>query len=59
MIARRYREENLESHIRPLTAAADPWEFIYVDDNARPHRSGRIDEYTRGFQINAPHVAKP
>ena len=45
LTSRRYRDEILESHIRPLTAAADPGDFIYVDDNARPHRGGLIDEY--------------
>ena len=44
LTARRYRDEILETHVRPYAGAVGP-EFILVDDNARPHRGFQCDAY--------------
>ncbi|GFW60685.1 transposable element Tcb2 transposase [Trichonephila clavipes] len=40
----RYRDEILDPYVRPYAAAIGN-EFILMDDNARPHRAGIVEEY--------------
>lgn len=48
--AQRYREEILEPHVRLFRGAVGP-EFIFMDDNARPHRSQLVDEFLQEEDI--------
>ena len=45
LTSRRYRDDILDNHVRPLVEAAGAGRFMLVDDNARPHRSALIDQY--------------
>ncbi|GFW76436.1 transposable element Tc3 transposase [Trichonephila clavipes] len=38
-----YRDVNLEQHVRLFRGAMDA-EFLFMDDNARPHRANIVDE---------------
>ncbi|GFW74384.1 transposable element Tcb2 transposase [Trichonephila clavipes] len=40
----RYRDEILDPYVRPYAAAIGN-DFILMDDNARPHRAGIVEEY--------------
>ncbi|GFX99636.1 transposable element Tcb2 transposase [Trichonephila clavipes] len=40
----RYRDETLDSYVRPYAAAIGN-DFILMDDNARPHRARIVEEY--------------
>ncbi|GFS85612.1 transposable element Tc3 transposase [Trichonephila clavipes] len=40
----RYRDETLDPYVRPYAAAIGN-DFILMDDNARPHRAGIVEEY--------------
>ncbi|GFY06150.1 transposable element Tcb2 transposase [Trichonephila clavipes] len=40
----RYRDEILDPYVRPYAAAICN-DFILMDDNARPHRAGIVEEY--------------
>ncbi|GFW85188.1 transposable element Tc3 transposase [Trichonephila clavipes] len=40
----RYRDEILDLYVRPYAAAIGN-DFILMDDNARPHRAGIVEEY--------------
>ncbi|GFW44390.1 transposable element Tcb2 transposase [Trichonephila clavipes] len=40
----RYRDEILDPYVRPYAAAVGN-DFILMDDNARPHRAGIVEEY--------------
>ncbi|GFV66110.1 transposable element Tcb2 transposase [Trichonephila clavipes] len=42
----RYRDEILDPYVRPYAAAIGN-DFILMDDNARPHRAGIVEEYLR------------
>ena len=42
--ARRYRDEILEPYVRLFRGAVGP-HFIFMDDNARPHRAHLVDDY--------------
>ncbi|GFU76104.1 transposable element Tcb2 transposase [Trichonephila clavipes] len=42
----RYRDEILDPYVRPYTAAIGN-DFILMDDNARPHRAGIVEEYLK------------
>ncbi|GFV02471.1 transposable element Tcb2 transposase [Trichonephila clavipes] len=42
----RYRDEILDPYVRPYDAAFGN-DFILMDDNARPHRAGIVEEYLR------------
>lgn len=46
----RYRQEVLEPHVRLFRGAVGP-EFIFMDDNARPHRTLMVDEYLESEDI--------
>ncbi|GFU44867.1 transposable element Tcb2 transposase [Trichonephila clavipes] len=43
----RYRDEILDPYVRPYAAAAIGNDFILMDDNARPHRAGIVEEYLK------------
>ncbi|GFW56618.1 transposable element Tc3 transposase [Trichonephila clavipes] len=47
----RYRDEILDPYVRPYAAAIGN-DFILMDDNARPHRAGIVEEYleNHGFE---------
>ncbi|GFV14315.1 uncharacterized protein TNCV_807471 [Trichonephila clavipes] len=40
----RYRDEILDPYVRPYAATIGN-DFILMDDNARPHRAGIVEEY--------------
>ncbi|GFX43013.1 transposable element Tc3 transposase [Trichonephila clavipes] len=42
----RYRDEILDPYVRPYAAAIGN-DFILMDDNARPHRAGIVEEYLK------------
>ena len=44
LTSRRYQDDILDNHVRPLAEAAGAGRFMLVDDNARPHRSALIDQ---------------
>ncbi|GFV30482.1 transposable element Tcb2 transposase [Trichonephila clavipes] len=44
VIGLRYRDEILDPYVRPYAAAIGN-DFILMDDNARPHRAGIVEEY--------------
>ncbi|KAJ4440749.1 hypothetical protein ANN_08973 [Periplaneta americana] len=48
--ALRYRDEVLERHVR-LFRGAVGLHFIFIDDNARPHRANLVDEYYEEEEI--------
>ncbi|KAJ4430763.1 hypothetical protein ANN_19354 [Periplaneta americana] len=48
--AQRYRDEVLERHVLLFRGAVGP-HFIFIDDNARPHRANPVDEYHEGEDI--------
>ena len=51
MTAIRYRDEILKHHVRPLTYAAAPGQFLLVDNNARPHRGRVMNRYLNARTI--------
>lgn len=44
LTAKRYMDEILEPYVRLFNGAIGP-QFLYMDDNARPHRAGLVDDY--------------
>ena len=44
LTAQRYVDEVLEPHVIPYAAAMGD-DFIFMDDNARPHRSQAVDQF--------------
>lgn len=42
--AQRYRDEVLEPYVRLFRGAAGP-DFLFMDDNARPHRAHIVDDF--------------
>ena len=44
LTARRYVDEVLEPHVVPYTAAIGD-EFVFMDDNARPHLARVADQF--------------
>lgn len=42
--AHRYRDEILEAYVRLFRGAFGP-DFMFMDDNARPHRALIIDDF--------------
>ena len=42
--AQRYRDKVLEPHVQLFRGAVGP-HFIFIDDNARPHRAHLVDDY--------------
>lgn len=49
--AQRYRDEVLEPYVRLFRGAAGP-HFIFMDDNARPHRAHLVDEFLEREDIH-------
>lgn len=49
--AQRYRQEILEPYVRLFRGAVGP-EFLFMDDNARPHRARLVDEYLESEDIH-------
>ncbi|GFV79565.1 transposable element Tcb2 transposase [Trichonephila clavipes] len=47
----RYRDEILDPYVRPYAAAIGN-DFILMDDNARPHRAGIVEEYLENHGLN-------
>ncbi|GFU22496.1 DDE_3 domain-containing protein [Trichonephila clavipes] len=45
-----YRDVILEQHVRLLRGAMGA-EFLFMDDNARPHRANIVDEYLQSEDI--------
>jgi transposase len=50
LTAQRYRDEILEPYVRLFRGAIGP-EFIFMDDNARPHRAQLVNEFIEGEDI--------
>ena len=50
LTARRYVDKVLEPHIVPYAAAIGD-EFVFMDDNARPHRARVADQFLEGNGI--------
>ena len=48
--AQRYRQEILEPYVRLFRGAVGP-QFIFMDDNARPHRARLVDDYLESEDI--------
>ena len=46
----RYRDEILNVFVRPYAGAIGP-DFIFMDDNARPHRACVVNEYLQNETI--------
>ncbi|GFU17751.1 uncharacterized protein TNCV_1744961 [Trichonephila clavipes] len=48
----RYRDKILDPYVRPYAAAIGN-DFILMDDNARPHRAGIVEEYLEDHEVAA------
>ena len=46
----KYRDEILEPYVRLFRGSIGP-QFIFMDDNARPHRAGLVNEYLESEDI--------
>jgi len=46
----RYRQEILELYVRLFRYAVGP-QFIFMDDNAKPHRAHLVDDYLENEDV--------
>lgn len=50
LTALKYRDEILDIHVRPFNEARNG-DFVFMDDNARPHRGHVVTNYLRDHEI--------
>ncbi|KAJ4441324.1 hypothetical protein ANN_11179 [Periplaneta americana] len=56
--AQRYRDEVLERHVQLLRGAVGP-HFIFMNDNAHPHRANLVDEYHEEDELQQTRTLSP